>query len=166
MSFWEAVALRKIVLGLLLTGYGGLLFWLTLSPCSIGTLAWENRLELHPLGTTAKYLEVGGWLMLVNVVGNLAAFIPLGFLWPFFQGGRTSVWRVGWLSAALSLLIETLQFASGRRIADVDDLLLNTLGGLLGYGMYLVLRRYRCVAVLVATPSCPDLVSNGAGDGT
>ena len=164
-TWWGAGALRSVVSGLLLTGYGSLLCWLTLSPHSSGSLALENRLQLHPLRTIAQFLEVGGWPMLVNVVGNLAAFMPLGFLWPLFRRGRTSVWRVGWLAAAVSLLIETLQLGSGRRIADVDDVLLNTLGGLLGYGTYLVL--HRCVLVLVATPSRPDLVSNeGGGDGT
>lgn len=102
--------------------------------------------------------------MLVNVVGNLVAFMPLGFLWPIFRRGRTNAWRVGGLSAAVSLLIETLQYGSGRRIADVDDLLLNTLGGLLGYGTYLVL--HRCLPVLVITPARPELDSCEGGDRT
>ncbi len=32
-------------------------------------------------------------------------------------------------------MIEVVQYTSGRRVADVDDLILNTLGGLLGYGV-------------------------------
>ncbi|SIO58723.1 VanZ like family protein [Singulisphaera sp. GP187] len=156
--------MRSAVSALLLTAYGGLLGWLTLSPHSVAPLSWENRLQLHPLRTTAEFLAVGGWPMLVNVVGNLGAFMPLGLLWPVVRRGRTSVWRVGCLSAALSLLIETIQYGSGRRIADVDDLLLNTLGGLLGYGLYLVLYRY--VPILVVPSSHPDLVTSEGETGS
>ena len=42
--------------------------------------------------TVAIYLRKGGWEMLVNIVGNLAAFVPLGFLWPSLRDGRTSAW--------------------------------------------------------------------------
>ncbi len=46
---------------------------------------------------------------------------------------------VGWPGWGLgvSLLIEVLQGISGRRVADVDDVILNTLGGLMGYGCWL-----------------------------
>lgn len=155
--------MRFAVLAVLFMGYGGLLFWLTLSPYSASPEPLENRLQLSPLRTTTEFLQVGGWPMLVNVVGNLVAFMPLGFLWPLLRRGRTGAWRVGLLAAAVSLLIETLQYASARRIADVDDVLLNALGGLLGYGTYLVLRRF--VPSVVATPPAPNLapVSSGGG---
>ena len=52
------------------------------------------------------------------------------------RGARTGPWRVGLLAACLSLLIESLQFAWGGRCADVDDVMLNTIGGLLGYGLW------------------------------
>lgn len=72
-----------------------------------------------------------GWLW--NFCGNLAAFAPFGLLWA--ASGRG--WRTG-LSAsfALSLAIEASQFALGTRVADVDDLLLNTIGGGLGLGLF------------------------------
>ena len=126
--------MRFAVLVVFFAGYTCLLFGLTLSPHLAGSHSMENRLQLHPLRTTVVFLKVGGWPMLVNVVGNLGAFMPLGFLWPLLRRGRTGVWQVGLLAAALSLLIEALQYALGRRTADVDDVLLNTLGGLLGYG--------------------------------
>ncbi len=124
-------------------------------------ISWRRRLQLHPLQTIGTYLGSGVGRMLVNLVGNLAAFMPLGFLWPLFlqgQGGRDHVWRVGGLSAVLSLLIEVLQLGSGGRIADVDDLILNTLGGLLGYGVFLDFQR--AAVPLVAVPNRLDLVSN------
>jgi glycopeptide antibiotics resistance protein len=74
--------------------------------------------------------------MVINLVGNLGAFVPIGFLWPIVRNGRTNAWRVTLLSGVVSLLIEMFQFATGQRIADIDDVILNTLSGLLGYLLY------------------------------
>ena len=52
-------------------------------------------------------------------------------------------WPVALLAAALSATIESLQFASGGRVADVDDVLLNALGACLGYAVFRIWRRYR-----------------------
>jgi glycopeptide antibiotics resistance protein len=72
----------------------------------------------------------------VNTLGNVAAFLPAGMLppliWPRAFG---SARRAALGSFGLSLLIELAQLATGRRCADVDDLILNTLGGLIGYGL-------------------------------
>ena len=140
--------MRFTVLVAVFAGYGGLLFGLTLFPTSAGLIPEAERLRPYPLQTTAMFLRLGGWQMLVNVAGNLLAFMPLGFLWPLLRPGSTRAWRVVWLAASVSLLIETLQYFSGRRFADVDDILLNALGGLLGYGAYrvcMLARAGRCL---------------------
>ena len=81
---------------------------------------------------------------IVNTLGNLALFVPVGFLavllWRTFTRPDPSrpAWRprgVLWATlagAALSLGIETAQFVFARGYTDVDDLLLNTLGATLG----------------------------------
>src|SRR5262249_3492490 len=112
------------------------LSYLTLSPQTAHRLPAESRLRLTPGRTIAAFVSAGGWPMVVNVLGNVAAFMPLGLLWPILRRGRTSACSVAGLSAGVSLLIETLQFATARRVADVDDVVLNTLGGLLGYTVY------------------------------
>ncbi|MBX6313082.1 MAG: VanZ family protein, partial [Isosphaeraceae bacterium] len=89
--------------------------------------------NLVPLRTIARDLNVRGKDFVVNFVGNLAAFLPLGALLRRLWGSRASAQRVALAGMALSLAIELLQFLSGRRVADVDDVLLNTLGALLGY---------------------------------
>lgn len=94
-----------------------------------------------PFGTIGHYLHIGGREMWLNVVGNLAAFVPLGLLLPMFRDEWRSLPCAGAFSLAVSLLIESLQYISGQRVADVDDLLLNTLGGILGYLAFAVLRR-------------------------
>jgi hypothetical protein len=98
-------------------------------------------LNLGPFESILHYLRIGGRAMMVNIFGNVAAFLPLGFLVPSFVKGRGAALRVALISLALSLLVESLQYLSGRRTADVDDLILNTLGGLLGYALLMGWRR-------------------------
>ena len=128
--------MRNAVTALLLSAYGFVLSYLTLSPHTANRQPAAACLRLVPGRNIAAFLAAGGWPMVLNVLGNLAAFVPLGVLWPLLRRGRTSAWGVAGLSASVSLLIESLQFASRRRIADVDDIILNTLGGLLGYAAY------------------------------
>ena len=78
----------------------------------------------------------------VNTFGNVVAFLPAGVLLPIvapraFRSAR----RVAAGAFGLSLAVELAQLATGRRCADVDDLLLNTLGGLAGYGLLRAARR-------------------------
>lgn len=92
--------------------------------------------NLVPLAMIAHYWAEGGRGLLVNLVGNVAAFVPLGLLVPWIRTRRTEFREVVLLGLGLSLAIEMLQYASGRRVADVDDVLLNTVGALLGYLAY------------------------------
>jgi glycopeptide antibiotics resistance protein len=75
----------------------------------------------------------GGWEFVVNFVGNLVAFLPMGLLLPLIRRSRTALWQVALFSLAISFAIEAGQYVSGRRVPDVDDLILNTVGGMLGY---------------------------------
>jgi glycopeptide antibiotics resistance protein len=75
-----------------------------------------------------------GWReFVVNFIGNIVAFVPMGLIPPLILGRRTKLWHVALFGLSLSLSIEGGQYFSGRRVADVDDLILNTVGSLLGY---------------------------------
>lgn len=86
-----------------------------------------------PFETIGHYCQVGGWDSVRNLLGNLVLFVPLGLLLPALHAELRSARLVAAFSLGVSLLIEALQYASGQRVADVDDVLLNTLGGCLGY---------------------------------
>lgn len=104
--------------------------------------------NLVPLATISHYLRAGGREMWANVVGNIIAFAPLGLLLPALHQVWRSPLAVSTVSLAVSLLIESLQYLSGERVADVDDLLLNTLGGILGAIAFAAVRRIRSVPPL------------------
>ena len=71
---------------------------------------------------------------LINLVGNIAVFIPFGmFLVLLSKNKRMSFIRVLTRSLSVSLCLECLQVVFSIGILDVDDLILNTSGGLLGY---------------------------------
>jgi glycopeptide antibiotics resistance protein len=75
----------------------------------------------------------GGWGFVVNFLGNIVAFLPMGLLPPLIRRRQTGLWKVVLFSLSISFFIEAGQYVSGRRVPDVDDLILNTLGGALGY---------------------------------
>ena len=96
-----------------------------------------------PLRSMMRDLRNGGWPFVINFVGNVVAFVPMGLLPPFIRARPTKLWHVLGFSLFLSLLIEGGQLVSGRRVPDVDDLILNTLGGCLGYWLSRKVRRPR-----------------------
>lgn len=72
-------------------------------------------------------------------IGNLVWFVPLGLLLPLLTGcGR---WVILW-SFLLSLVIEVCQFIFGTGVTETEDLILNTLGGSMGYGIYCIIARW------------------------
>lgn len=65
-----------------------------------------------------------------NVLGNVLLFLPLGFLATIVTGRRIIQVTIG--AAAFSTCIELAQLALGNRWVDIDDVLLNTGGALVG----------------------------------
>jgi glycopeptide antibiotics resistance protein len=123
----------------LMVAYLLVLFGLTLG----GFYQTHAPRNFVPFRSMEHDIHKGGVDFVVNLVGNLVAFLPMGWLLPALLGRRCSGFHVGGMSLAISLLIEVLQGISGRRVADVDDLILNTLGGLIGFGLWLALGRLR-----------------------
>lgn len=81
-----------------------------------------------------RYRELLGFKsVLVNLVGNIAAFIPFGFFLPVLWPGSGRFLYVVFWSFLLSLTVEVIQLFYKVGTFDVDDMFLNTLGGLLGY---------------------------------
>jgi glycopeptide antibiotics resistance protein len=81
-----------------------------------------------------KYLDL--WQpFLINFVGNIVMFIPIGILLPLLWKKYDRAWRTVGIGFLLSLIIEILQLPQ-MRSSDVDDLWLNTLGACIGYVLY------------------------------
>lgn len=96
---------------------------------------WDAHLVLVPL---VDY-EVA------DALTNVLVLVPLGVLLPLLLT-RTSWWRAVLAAAAFSLAIEVTQYVTshllgGGHIADVNDLLFNVVGGVLGVALLTVLSR-------------------------
>ena len=70
----------------------------------------------------------------INIIGNVCLFIPIGFLFPIVSK-KVSLKRFSIFILILILAIEVVQFYVGRS-ADVDDMILNSCGALLGYMIF------------------------------
>lgn len=92
--------------------------------------------NLTPFGTIALYFNLlatgyfHAWF--TNFCGNILAFMPFGFLVPLLFK-RFYIVKTIILSSMVSLLVESLQLGFRIGSFDVDDIILNTIGGLCGY---------------------------------
>ena len=73
----------------------------------------------------------GSRLFFKNVVGNMLMFMPFGFFVAYILKLK-KVWIMLLLSLIVSLTIETIQSIIGR-VFDVDDIILNVIGAILGF---------------------------------
>lgn len=76
--------------------------------------------------------ELGMEVFVVNIIGNVLAFTPFGFLLPIISMRNRKLWNIIILSFEFSLSIELIQLMLKVGIFDVDDLFMNTIGGMLG----------------------------------
>jgi glycopeptide antibiotics resistance protein len=126
----------RVVVSAVACVYGAGVLANTVFPIALGKpsgdLPWSVLLNLVPLvGTEPR-----------DMLQNVVVFVPLGVLLPLLARAH-SAGRVLLAGFLLSLAMEALQFGNavtghGGHVADVNDLLANTLGAPLGYGAYLL----------------------------
>ena len=92
----------------------------------------RNRLNLIPfVSIINKYQD---WD--INFFGNIAMFIPVGLSFPFCYKQLNNIGKVTLAGVCYSLLIELSQMFVFGRGTDIDDLITNTLGALIGGAVY------------------------------
>ena len=94
---------------------------------------FSGRWELVPFTGTAALWRSGIVPFTFFFIGNIACFVPFGFGLRALTRLRCAVVPLCFLG---SLLIESLQWAIGTGVPQLEDLILNTLGGALGYLLY------------------------------
>ena len=97
-------------------------FWINLTPF-VNLLDYEAMREI-----------------LLNVIGNSTMFIPTGIMTPLLYKRKfPGTMLTGFL---ISFSIEIIQLPFAVRCSDVDDLILNTFGCLVGYGIYALTKSF------------------------
>lgn len=94
----------------------------------------NGGLNIVPFTEIFRY-KIGSTLFLYNVVGNILIFVPFGY----FVSGYAKASRVShilFISLITSLTVELVQLQIGRSF-DIDDILLNVCGSIIGFLLYI-----------------------------
>ncbi len=103
-----------------------------------------NLILFKEIGRFLRYRKTLGTMAVVlNLFGNVAAFVPFGMILPIMRRRCRSFLYMTLLTFEFSLIIEVIQLVFRVGSFDVDDLLLNTIGGALGYLAFAILDKIR-----------------------
>lgn len=129
--------LWKIIWTVAFALYLSYLLYLTFFSHIFGRGQFHRSLNLVPFRTINQYLYIHYYgFAMINLVGNIAAFVPMGFLLPLITKKKVGIGKTFLFAGGISLMIEITQYTFGVGIADIDDLILNLGGAFLGYGFY------------------------------
>ena len=148
----------KTILGCtLLHFYAFEVLYITILPFPLDKLGAES---LQMMATNSSYINLipiiglfkyDLYSLVRQVVGNIVLFIPLGFLLPIVSGKCKGVGTIIKYSFIASLFIEALQLIisifvvkAPIRVFDINDLILNTLGAVVGYILYSNIKMIVC----------------------
>lgn len=85
--------------------------------------------------------QVGSRLFIKNIIGNILLFLPYGYFASDYINSK-KVLPICFLTMLISMTIEVVQLNIGRTF-DIDDVILNTLGGVIGYFLYAILENFK-----------------------
>lgn len=141
----------QIVLRLVFLAYTGLMIWLLFGQ-RLGTGIYGQQADsvnLIPLKTIRMYISMAknsdsAYLFrhaVVNLAGNVVMFIPLGFYLPYLGKGLRAFWKTMPAALVLIVAVEAVQYFTLLGACDVDDLILNLAGVIIGYISWKILRQ-------------------------
>jgi len=103
----------------------------------------QYRYNLIPFREIVRFIKYREYIdffsVVVNLLGNVIAFMPFGALIRWVVDRKIRWFQATAYTFLFSLCVELLQLAAKVGVFDVDDLILNTLGGLLGFFVYYLL---------------------------
>ena len=103
-------------------------------------------------------------VVIYQIGGNLMLLFPLGYLIPIVTNKKIDLKRIILIMFCITFCIENMQFIIGQilnfnyRCFDVDDMILNTAGGILGYIM--LKKTYPIVRKFIKIPYFENEVKN------
>ncbi len=103
----------------------------------------EGEANFVPFKSILPYVmgEHGLLIAALNIFGNILPLMPIGFLVPFIY--RRMTWKKSVVLAAVTgLLLEGMQVVLHVGIFDIDDLILNGVGVVLGYWIYTLYEKF------------------------
>ncbi|SDB18438.1 VanZ family protein [Eubacterium oxidoreducens] len=147
MSRRKKRSLQKVVCSLLFLTYLIVLFYFLFFAESFGRnfASEEYQYNLTLFKEIMLYWnyreQIGYGAVFINLIGNIGAFVPFGFLVPSMFPKKNVFFPKVLLEGFLfSLIVESIQLFTKVGSFDVDDILLNTIGVVIGYIIFAIVR--------------------------
>lgn len=100
--------------------------------------------------------SIGSPKFIMNILGNIMLFIPYGFLASYLlKNKKFSIISI--LTLIVSLTIETVQYYIGR-VFDIDDIILNLLGGIIGFLIFIGIDAIRSKIKILRNDTVLDIL--------
>jgi len=103
----------------------------------------QYRYNLVPFQEIVRFIKYRAYInfssVVINLLGNVVAFMPFGALIRWVVDRKMRWFQATGYTFLFSLCVELLQLVARVGVFDVDDLILNTLGGLMGFWIYYLL---------------------------
>ena len=109
------------------------------TPTLIMVLTWTAISRVYTVPFYFLVDRYDGWF--VNIIGNIAMFIPVGIVWPICFKELNTMKKTVLAGFGLTLFIELSQIFCDGRHTDIDDLFLNTLGVVIGAAILFAIRK-------------------------
>lgn len=132
---WKKQGRRRVLVYTVFSVYMLGVLWVTVLPVlsMLGIHHAYAPMNLEPF----RDLRLGHGNAERQVFLNVLMTVPFGILWPVVRRGKAGVFRTVGAAFLLSLCIELIQpLLPTARMSDITDLICNTAGGLIGYGLY------------------------------
>ena len=131
---------KRILTLFLFAGYAALMIWLLFGQRSQGDGGKDN-INIVPLTTLKLYVNIlkystNGYLLrhaFINLVGNVIMCVPFGFFLPVISKQTKKFFSMLLYTVVVIVLIETVQYITGLGSCDIDDLILNVPGVVIGW---------------------------------
>lgn len=98
--------------------------------------SYGSGMNLMPFKEIMRY-KIGSKMFIYNVLGNILIFMPFGYFISRYVKPK-KVWPIILDAMITSVIVETVQLKIGRSF-DIDDVMLNIVGAILGYFVYIAL---------------------------
>lgn len=136
--------MKKIINNLFFLGlifYGIFLCWnILFKYCTPVDLFSSNREYYRSLNLIPFNDIINGNFNKLDIIGNIILFIPLGvYIRELYT--NSNIYKNLSYILCVSFLFEFLQYLFGLGASDITDIITNTIGGLIGMGVYFVMRK-------------------------
>lgn len=141
-------AARYIMLALFAVYITALVFLLLARTPYDESVSYQSLIKPAPFETIrsqiryARYSHNGNFVRygVSNLLGNAVLFLPMGIFLPCIFKKLRRIYKTVPLIMGMVVLVELLQLATKRGFADIDDLILNTVGAAVGYFTYCLVK--------------------------